>query len=131
MPTYAHLSLSQTHAAITTAPALPPTVCEQPDVAWLLLHSMQRRLQESHLQGELSQTSRDKEEAQKQCADLQRRHAQAQHEIRRKVHHALTLYWSLQGLIYVEFSGSLPDTSDRHCMSCVRYCRGPDSGRRL
>ncbi|KAA6421731.1 MAG: hypothetical protein FRX49_08342 [Trebouxia sp. A1-2] len=44
----------------------------------------QWRVQERHLQGQLSQLSKDRDDAQKQCADLQRRHAQSQHEIRRK-----------------------------------------------
>ena len=47
--------------------------------------SMQWQVQEGHLQGEVNQLSKDRDDAQKQCADLQRRHAQAQHEIRRKV----------------------------------------------
>ena len=46
---------------------------------------MQWHVQESHLQGQLSQLFKDRDDAQKQCADLQRRHAQSQHEIRRKV----------------------------------------------
>ena len=65
---------------------------EQPEATQLLFASMQWRVQESHLQGELSQTIRDKDEAQKQCADLQRRHAQAQHEIRRKVHSRVPIH---------------------------------------
>lgn len=65
-----------------------PTTFDRPEATQtpLLFASMQWRVQESHLQAELSQTIRDRDEAQKQCADLQRRHAQAQHEIRRKVH---------------------------------------------
>ena len=47
--------------------------------------SVQWRVQEGHLQDELRQMNKDKEDAQKHCSDLQRRHAQAQHEIRRKV----------------------------------------------
>lgn len=71
-----------------------PTTCEWPEAAHLLFTFMQWRVQESHLQAELSQTIRDKDEAQKQCADLQRRHAQAQHELRRKVHSlASVLHW--------------------------------------
>ena len=60
---------------------------------------MQWRVQEDHLQGELSQISRDKDEAQKHCADLQRRHAQAQHEIRRKVHYSLVVHLTGRCLI--------------------------------
>ncbi|KAL3153182.1 hypothetical protein ABBQ38_011933 [Trebouxia sp. C0009 RCD-2024] len=59
----------------------------------------QWRVQESHLQAELSQTIRDRDEAQKQCADLQRRHAQAQHEIRRKDMQAEKLQEQLRNML--------------------------------
>lgn len=95
-----NLHRDATHTCISVADALPhvPT-CGQPDAAQLLFPLTQWRVQESHLQGELSQATRDRDEAQKQCADLQRRHAQAQHEIRRKVHHALLMHLEARYII--------------------------------
>ena len=61
--------------------------------------AVQWRAQESHLQDELNQTNRDREDAQKHCADLQRRHAQAQHEIRRKVYPVWHLEFDRPGLL--------------------------------
>lgn len=49
------------------------------------LPALQWHVHENSLQSEVAQLTRDKDEAQKRCADLQRRQAQFQHESRRKV----------------------------------------------
>ena len=78
------------HAAGTQSAAMQLSSKARPQHACIHLLdtvavTLQWRVQESSLQSEVAQLRTDRDEAQKRCADLQRRQAQSLHETRRKV----------------------------------------------
>ena len=80
--------------------------------------ALQWRVCENSLQSEVAQLTRDRDEAQKRCADLQRRQAQSQHETRRKVAHGV-VHMHPKRLVLPKARGTMclasKDYSSKHC----------------